>query len=382
MRNKYTGPYQITSISSNSQYYLKDKYSHQLKRPVPASQVVHYYGVGDFCRQKIDVENCENDSSNDNGNVSDSQSMPDDIGAAASDSESVLDDNGTVSDTQSVPDEIGGVALDSQSIPDDCSTLSDTQSIQDDLGPAESYSDSIQHNMDISDTENMQGSSTHSNTCDNNCQRSKVHCQYGKHDKDQQENLVPSQITILQSNVMPFLSDESVLDVGVDDYVQGNDKIFNPWGDMNVNNIPLEIDMDTDSDSSMNKEPLIVKSEKPPDVVFSPLSNIECLNSAKKFYIKLRPSDHTIHFKGIGLVFKHRPVVTIAARPDGACLFNSMSPLLYGTDVYSQIIRHVICNYISAQENYSELNEHIPPQYSSGKEYVEKQCVQQLCLGY
>ena len=28
MQNKYTGPYQITGISSNGQYYLKDKYSH------------------------------------------------------------------------------------------------------------------------------------------------------------------------------------------------------------------------------------------------------------------------------------------------------------------------------------------------------------------
>ena len=236
--------------------------------------------------------------------------------------------------------------------------------------------------MNISDTESIQGSSTHSNIRDNNCQRSRVHCQHGKHDKDKQENLVPSQITILQSNDMPFSSDESVLGVGVDDYVQGNDKIFNPWGDMNVNDIPLEIDTDTDTDSSMYKEPLIVKVEKPPDVVFSPLSNIECLNSAKKFYIKLRPSDHTIHFKGIGLVFKHRSVVTIVAKPDGACLFNSMSLLLCGSDVFSQIIRHVICNYISALENYSKLNEHIPPQYSSGKEYVDKKNAQQLCLGY
>ena len=29
--NKYTGSYEITGISSNSQYYLKDKYSHNLK---------------------------------------------------------------------------------------------------------------------------------------------------------------------------------------------------------------------------------------------------------------------------------------------------------------------------------------------------------------
>ena len=49
MRNKYTGPYEITGISSNSQYYLKDKYSHNLKRPVPANQLVCYYGVGGFC---------------------------------------------------------------------------------------------------------------------------------------------------------------------------------------------------------------------------------------------------------------------------------------------------------------------------------------------
>ena len=107
----------------------------------------------------------------------------------------------------------------------------------------------------------------------------------------------------------------------------------------------------------------------PPDVVFSLLSNIECLNSAQKFYIKLRPSDHTIHFKGIGLVFKHRPIVTIAAKPNGACLFNSMSLLLCGTDVYSEIIRHVICNYISEPQNYSKLQQHIPPQYLSSKDY-------------
>ena len=71
-------------------------------------------------------------------------------------------------------------------------------------------------------------------------------------------------------------------------------------------------------------------------------------------------------------MFKHRPVVTIAAKPNGTCLFNGMSLLLCGTDVYSQMIRHVICNYINAPENYSKLNQHIPSQYSSGKDYVEK----------
>ena len=326
---------------------------------MPANQVVCYYAVGGFCRQsqQVDVENCENHSS-------------DEIGAAASDSDSILDDNGTVSDSQSIPDEIGGVASDSESIPDDTGIAYDSESIHNDIGAAESDSDSIQHNMDISDTESIQESDTDSNIHENNCQRSRVQCQHGQHDQDKQENLVPSQIMIMQSNDTPFSSDESILDARVDDYVQNNHKSFNPWGDMNVNDILLDID--TDTDSSTKNKPVIVKAEKPPDVVFSPLSNIECLNSAKKFYIKLRPSDHTIHFKGIGLVFKHRPVVTIAAKPNGACLFNSMLLLLCGTDVYSQIIRHVICNYISELQNYSKLQQHIPSQYSSSKDYVEK----------
>ena len=64
----------------------------------------------------------------------------------------------------------------------------------------------------------------------------------------------------MQSNGTPFLSDESVLDVGVDENVQENDKIFNPWGDMNVNDILLDIDNDTDS--STKSEPIIVKTKK------------------------------------------------------------------------------------------------------------------------
>ena len=84
MRNKFTGPYQITGMSSNGQHYLKDIYSHQLKRPVPANQVVCYSGVGGFCResQNVDVENCENH-------------LSDEIGAAAPHSHSILDNNGT-----------------------------------------------------------------------------------------------------------------------------------------------------------------------------------------------------------------------------------------------------------------------------------------------
>ena len=57
------GPYQITSISSSDLYFVKDKYSHQLKRSIPPNHLVRYYGVGGFCQSDVKVENCQSDSS-------------------------------------------------------------------------------------------------------------------------------------------------------------------------------------------------------------------------------------------------------------------------------------------------------------------------------
>ena len=120
MKNKYTGAYQITGISSNGQYYLEDKYSHQLKRPVPANQVMHFYGVGGFCRKTelVYVENCENSS--------------DEIGDAAFGSESIGHDSGTVYESQSIQYDVGCGVSDSESIQhDDNGIVSDSESIRD-----------------------------------------------------------------------------------------------------------------------------------------------------------------------------------------------------------------------------------------------------------
>ena len=55
MRNRYTGPYVITDILLSGLYFLRDKYSHKLKRPVPPNQLVQYYGVGGFCKAKVEA---------------------------------------------------------------------------------------------------------------------------------------------------------------------------------------------------------------------------------------------------------------------------------------------------------------------------------------
>ena len=170
------------------------------------------------------------------------------------------------------------------------------------------------------------------------------------------------QITIIQSNDRPFSSNESVIEVVSEKHYSSHndsddvdcndiDNKNNPWGNMDVQEIPLDMkheELDGMSDytsinsssssSSSSGSSIITGIEKGPDVILSPLSNIDRLNTAKKFHIKLRPSDHIVSHRGIGFVFKHKPVVTVSANPDGACLFNSISLLLSETDVYSYVI--------------------------------------------
>ena len=55
MRNRYTGLYVITDISLSELYFLRDKYSHRLKSPVLPNQIVQYYGVGGFCKAKVEA---------------------------------------------------------------------------------------------------------------------------------------------------------------------------------------------------------------------------------------------------------------------------------------------------------------------------------------
>ena len=205
MCNKYTGPYQITNITSSGLYYLKDKYSHQLKRPVPPNHLGKYHGVGGFAKSDVNVEDCEYDSS--------------EIEA--------------------------GVSYKSN----------DYRNVQ----------QSIFSDKSVIEVVSEKNYSSHNDSDDVDCN--------DIHNKN------------------------------------------NPWGDMDVQEIPLDIkheDLDVMSDntsinsssssSSSSGSPIITGVEKGPDVIFSPLSNIDHLNAAKKFHIKLQPSDHIVSHRGIGFV--------------------------------------------------------------------------------
>ena len=138
--------------------------------------------------------------------------------------------------------------------------------------------------------------SQNSSSDKNGCQRTRIH-KIDQNKNCDSDGISQLHITIMQSNDSLFSSDESVLKVcSVNDNNDDDDHNSNPWGDMNIQHIPLDTkDEQADSmsdnisinSSSSSSSPTVTGVEKGPDVIFSPLSNIEHLNAAKKFYIKL-----------------------------------------------------------------------------------------------
>ena len=169
----------------------------------------------------------------------------------------------------------------------------------------------------------------------------------------------------MSSTEMPFSSDDS-FSLDVSKY----DKDNNPWGEMDVNQIPIEIvDQKVDLDSG---DVEITGENKGKEVRFLPLNHLEWKSAALKFSLILNPRDHIVQYSGINTVLPKPPIVTLKAKANGMCLFNTLSILLSGRDTYAAIIRHVICNYICNPVKYGFLKTYIPPEFTSGHEYIQK----------
>ena len=133
---------------------------------------------------------------------------------------------------------------------------------------------------------------------------------------------------------MPLSSDDyETIDVGTKDLVEFT---RNPWGDLDVNKIPIKIvdDLHDTGDSKIT----ITLHEKSEEPKFLPLNQEDHRIVGLKFGLTLNKTDHNLKFVGIGNVLPKPPVVTVSARADGACFFNSMSILLSGRDIYSSIL--------------------------------------------
>ena len=275
MLPKFTGPYLITGQTQGG-FLLRNKYAHQLKRSVPAAQLVRYYG-----------------------------SMPTD-------------------------ETISGDLTDSES--EDEITLS--------------------------------------------CQRTSQVVINEKESIENDDSVIGSgQIIIMGREGQESSSaEESLIDVGE---IEGSpNKTNNPWGDIDVNDIPIEIveDLHEELDTSDADEEIEVErpDKNPPQVIFSPLDARERAAAAKKMCVCVQIEENAVQYRGKGKTFTKEPVVSIQAKPDGACLFNTMSLLLTGSDVYSFMFRHAICNFICDPGNQKDMRPHVPTDYKNGAEYIQK----------
>ena len=105
------------------------------------------------------------------------------------------------------------------------------------------------------------------------------------------ENLIKSQFVIMSSHDNLLSSDESVISVG---------NYFNPFGDMKVDDIPMEIveNLFTEDDSVRVCSSKVLK---PADKVFFwPLQCLERILAGSRFYIKIHSDDRNVMFNGMG----------------------------------------------------------------------------------
>ena len=131
---------------------------------------------------------------------------------------------------------------------------------------------------------------------------------------------IKSQIVIMSSQEMPPSSYESeTIDVGVE---------RNPFGDMNMNEILIEIVDDLNNKSGVDVTVTVV--EEPPVCLFMPVCDDDHVVAAMKFSLVINPKSHPVMYCGIGGKISNPPTVTVSAQVNRACLFNSFSLLLSG----------------------------------------------------
>ena len=114
------------------------------------------------------------------------------------------------------------------------------------------------------------------------------------------------------------------------------------------------------------------KVVKPADKVFFwLLQGLERISAGSRLYIKIHSDDRNVMFNGVRREFIRYPVHTITASGDGSYLFNSISLFLTGKEYFSVIIHHVICNYISFEDNKDRLALQIPSKYKNRKSILK-----------
>ena len=127
-------------------------------------------------------------------------------------------------------------------------------------------------------------------------------------------------VLIITCDKMPVSSDESVT---IDITNTSEKGIKNPWGDIDVNDIPIEIVSDL-NDTSVDVESVVLNGvEKVLPVYFNPFGFNDRKLAAMKFNLVIDPiKTHHVKTTGHGNICPSPPKITMPSKPDGSCLFN------------------------------------------------------------
>ena len=179
---------------------------------------------------------------------------------------------------------------------------------------------------------------------------------------------VSSQIIIISSKELPHSSDESsTIDAGTDEIIFGAGKLnTNPWCDMDVKDIPIEIVNDLHEHDSNRDDTVMYELTPSSSFVFNPLCDEDRRIAVMKFNLVIKGKSHPVNFSGLGNFCPCPPTIHHKAKANGTCLFNAFSMLLTGRDMYSAIIWHVTCNYIANPIKFKNLRAYLPTQFKCG----------------
>ena len=111
---------------------------------------------------------------------------------------------------------------------------------------------------------------------------------------------------------MPHSSDESsTIDVGTDEIISGAGKSnTNPWGDMDVKDIPIEIVNDLHEHDSNRDDTVMYELTPSSSFVFHPLCDEDRRIAAMKFNLVINGKSHPVNFSGLGNVHVPPPSIT------------------------------------------------------------------------
>ena len=177
------------------------------------------------------------------------------------------------------------------------------------------------------------------------CQRANIPNLHKTLTPKKTQDTVSSQIVIVSSKELPMSSDESsTIDVGTE-FSQPNSPysgVRNPWGDMDINDIPIEIVDDLifsgDEESMFTDELDIIKKSKAPPIMFNPLTVDDHQIATLKFSLVINGNNHPVKYSGIGNPCPCPPMITQSAHGDGAYLFNSIISCLVGDIHTAQLL--------------------------------------------